>query len=316
MADLDDVRSALGYEQINLWGGSYGTRAALVYASKFPQRVRSLILDGLAPVSIQLPLFVPRDAQRALDALYEDCARDMDCNRAFPSARVEFDALLQGLAGKPLEALLTHPRTGAQQQLKITREGLAMTLFNMLYLPELAGMIPLGVHQATQGDYGTFIAAAEAFSGSVKIASGMFLSVVCAEDLPQFSEAQAVESARGTFLGDGWLERLRAECAEWPAAKLPVDYFTSTPIEVPSLLLSGQLDPVTPPSWAEAVARSLPHSRQVSVAGASHGVSAIGCMPERIAEFLDSLDPQSLELSCLSRLARPGFFTTLAGPSP
>lgn len=314
--DLDEIRGALGYERINVWGGSYGTRAALVYLRQYPDRVRSLVLDGSAPTAIQLPMFVARDAQRALDLLYADCEADAACQRAFPRARQQLASVLAQLGEQPYEARAVHPRTGAPLILRIEREGFASVLLNLLYVPDLAGLIPLGVDRAAGGDYGPLIAAADAFSGAVQLSTGMFLSIVCAEDVPRIREAQALQVAQGTFLGSEWLTRWRLECTEWRAAALPDAYFEPVTGDAPTLLLSGYLDPVTPPSWGEEVAKHLSHSRHVVVAGAGHGVSVLGCVPELIDEFLDSLDPAALDVGCVERLQRPAFFTSLVGPTP
>jgi len=316
MDDLDDVRKALGYERINLWGGSYGTRAALVYLRQHPAHVRSLVLDGSAPFAIELPLFVARDGQHALDALFADCLADAECKARFPDTRTELARLLQRLEHAPESTRLIHPRTGLPETLVIEREGLAAALLNLLYVPALAGLIPLGVERASRGDYGTLVAPVEAFSNSVDLSTGMFLSVVCAEDLSRVSQAEATEQTQGTFLGAGWLSRLREQCAEWGAAPLPEAYFAPVAGNVPSLLLSGSLDPVTPPRWGELVQSTLSPSRHVVVPGAGHGVTSQGCVPELIHEFLDSLDPAGLDTSCVERLERPPFFTSLEGPSP
>jgi pimeloyl-ACP methyl ester carboxylesterase len=144
----------------------------------------------------------------------------------------------------------------------------------------------------------------------------MFLSIVCAEDVPRFDTAQIEAATRGTFLGGAWLEDVRAECQSWPAATLPAAYGEPVSSDVPSLLLSGHLDPVTPPSWGDEVASHLSRSRHVVVPGAGHGTTQLGCIPELLAEFLDTLDPTALDVACVQRLARPAFFTSLQGPSP
>jgi pimeloyl-ACP methyl ester carboxylesterase len=316
MDDLDDVREALGYERTNLWGGSYGTRAALVYLRQHPTHVRSLVLDGSAPFELKLPLFVARDGQRALDSLFADCLVDADCAARFPDARGEFERLLQRLEHEPETTRLLHPRTGLPETLVVEREGLAAALLNLLYVPALAGLIPLGVERASRGEYGTLVAPVEAFSNGVDLSEGMFLSVVCAEDLSRVTQLEATEQTQGTFLGAGWLSRLREQCAEWGAATLPEAYFAPVSGNVPSLLLSGDLDPVTPPRWGELVRSTLSPSRHVVVPGAGHGVTSLGCVPKLIDEFLDTLDPVALDASCLKRLERPPFFTSLEGPSP
>lgn len=316
MDDLDEVRAALGYEQVNLWGGSYGTRAALVYLRQHGEHVRSLTLDGSAPFSLKLPLYAARDAQRALDLTYADCQSDAACRSAFPDARGELERLLATLEQEAREVRVAHPRSGASMPLRIERAGLAAAVRNLLYLPQLAGLLPLAVQRAQSGDFGPFVASADAFAGGVGVATGMFLSVVCAEDVPRFDSAEVAAATRGTFLGGAWLEDMRAECQAWPTATLPPGYHEPVASDVPSLLLSGQLDPVTPPSWGDDVAGHLGRSRHVVVPGAGHGTTALGCIPELLAEFLDTLDPAALDVACVQRLARPAFFTSLQGPSP
>lgn len=316
MDDLDDVRAALGYESINLWGGSYGTRAALVYLRQHPERVRSLILDGVAPFALKLPLHVARDAQRALDLLYADCEQDADCQRTFPGARQQLDRLLSGFDQGKLVAKVAHPRSGVPLELQIERAGLAGALRNLLYVPQLAGLLPLAVERALAGDFGAFVASADAFARGVSVSTGMFLSIVCAEDVPRFDAAAGEELTRGTFLGGAWLADMRAECDEWPAARLPESYFEPVASNVPSLLLSGNLNPVTPPSWGELVASQLSRSRHVVVPGAGHGTTSLGCIPKLIAEFLENPDASALDTSCVQGLARPAFFTSLQGPNP
>ncbi|HKO89697.1 MAG TPA: alpha/beta fold hydrolase [Polyangiaceae bacterium] len=316
MDDLDDVRQALGYERINLWGGSYGTRAALVYLRQHPSHVRSLVLDGSAPFAMQLPLFAARDGQRSLDSLFEACQADPECKARFPQARAELDSLLQRLEREPESTRLIHPRTGLPETIVIEREGLSAALLNLLYVPALAGLIPLGVERASRGDYSTLVAPVEAFSNGVDLSAGMFLSVVCSEDLSRVSPEDVVEQTQGTFLGAGWASRLREQCIEWGAAALPEAYFAPIAGNVPSLLLSGDLDPVTPPRWGELVGSTLSPSRHVVVPGAGHGVTSQGCVPDLIHEFIDSLDPAALDASCVERLERPPFFTSMEGPSP
>jgi pimeloyl-ACP methyl ester carboxylesterase len=316
MDDLDDVRAALGYERINLWGGSYGTRAALVYLRQHPERVRSLVLDGSAPFAIALPQHVARDAQRALDLMFADCQHDADCQRAFPAAQEHWQALLDRLGSGGLDVSVTHPRSGAPLGLRIERAGLASAVRNLLYVPELAGLLPLAIERATGGDFGAFVASADAFSRGVSVSTGMFLSIVCAEDVPRIDDSRAEQLSQGTFLGGGWLREMRAECDNWPAAQLPPAYFEPIASDVPALLLSGNLDPVTPPSWGELVASSLSRARHVVVPGAGHGTTSLGCVPELIAEFVERRDPAGLDPSCVERQVRPAYFTSLQGPTP
>ncbi len=101
MDDIDDVRQFLGYGSINLWGGSYGTRAALVYLKQHEASVRSVVLDGVAPTDMRLPLYMARDSQRALDRLLADCARDAACAAQFPELGQTVQALWAHLRNPP-----------------------------------------------------------------------------------------------------------------------------------------------------------------------------------------------------------------------
>ena len=316
MADLDEVRAALGYETVNLWGGSYGTRAALVYLRQYPERVRSVTLDGSAPAALTLPLYVARDTQRALELLFDDCAADPDCQRTFPNARGDFQARLASLEAQPLETTVLHPRLGELSHLRIERAGVASAVRNMLYVPQLAGLLPLAIERTKASDYGTFVAALDAFTSGVEVSTGMFLSIVCAEDVPRFDAARAAALTQGTFLGGQWLLDLKAQGESWPAAQLPDAYFEPVVSDVPSLLLSGNLDPVTPPSWGELVAQGLHRSRHIVVPGAGHGTTPLGCIPDLLADFLERLAPAQLDASCVERIQRPPFFTSLQGPQP
>jgi pimeloyl-ACP methyl ester carboxylesterase len=316
MDDLEDVRAALGYEHINLWGGSYGTRAALVYLRAHPEHVRSVVLDGSAPFALRLPLYVARDAERALGLLYADCERDPDCQRRFPEARRQFSELLDGVGPSGTDVRYQHPRSAEAESVHIDRAGLAGVVRNSLYVPQLGALLPLAIERAIHGDFGSFVAAADAFARGVHISTGMFLSIVCAEDVPRFDAGEAEALTRGTFLGGEWLADMRAECDAWPAAQLPESYFEPVRSDTPALLLSGNIDPVTPPSWGEQVARDLSRSRHIVVPGGGHGTSTLGCVPNLIAEFLETPAPGELDAACVERLARPAFFTSLQGPSP
>src|SRR6187455_2828984 len=115
MDDLDDVRAFLGYDRINLYGGSYGTRAALVYLRQHGEHVRTMILDGVAPTDMRLPLFVARDAQRSLDTWLGRCEAETRCREAYPNLQARVRTLLQRLETSPVRLRMVHPRTGVTE---------------------------------------------------------------------------------------------------------------------------------------------------------------------------------------------------------
>jgi pimeloyl-ACP methyl ester carboxylesterase len=318
MDDLDDVRRALGYDTINLYGGSYGTRAALVYMRRHPAAVRSAILDGAAPTALKLPLYMARDGERALRLALRDCAADEICQERFPDLEADFEALLRRLARGPLPVRTRHPRTGEIVELEITHDAFVAQLRGALYDPDVVSLLPLVLQRAAGGDFDPFIALGVAFSGglSESISLGMFLSIVCAEDVPYISEAERREALPDTFLGGVMLEAIEKSCAVWPVGDLPPGYTDPVRSDHPVLILSGDLDPATPPRWGEEVARHLSRGRHVVAAGAAHNVLPRGCAADIVAQFLEAGDGSDLDLSCFENSRRPPFFLDPSGPQP
>ena len=317
-ADLDDVRAALGYERLNLWGGSYGTRLALDYLRRYPARVRTAVLDGVAPNALKLPLYLGRDAERALDLLFAECAADARCAAAFPDLRARFAKLLDRLAAEPARVTVSHPRTGAPSEVVITRDAFAAGLRGVLYAPEVAALLPLTIDRASRGDFGPYVAQAVALDSgfSHTMSLGLFLSVVCAEDAPAVREDEIAPASAGTFFGERLTRDLLDACKTWPHADAPAGWLEPVKSDAPVLLLSGELDPVTPPSWGDLAAQTLTHARHVVVPGVGHGATAQGCVPDLVAKFVAAGTVDGLDATCVAALRRPPFFLSFAGPTP
>lgn len=318
MEDLDEVREALGYEKLNLWGISYGTRAALVYLRQHPDRVRTVILDGVAPMSLYLPLYMPRDGQRALDLLFEHCEKDANCAKAFPDLKKRVEALLERMAQAPEKVKVAHPLTGVPEELTLTRRVFLQMLFGQLYSPEVATLVPLMLDRATRGDWAPFIALSQGLSGgmSSSISQGMFFSVVCAEDAPFITDEAIERETKGTWFGAQQVRNLLEPCKVWPKGTVPEGYREPVVSSVPTLILSGELDPVTPPSWGEEAKKTLSRSLHVVVPGVGHNTAVLGCVQSLMADFVKQGTVDGLKSPCASELARPPFFTSFAGPVP
>ncbi len=312
MDDIDDVRQALGYERINVWGGSYGTRAALVYMRRHPERVRSAVLDGLAPPAIRLPLHMGVDAQRALDKLWSDCAADASCASAYGDVGAKFDSLLVRFA-EPVDISFQHPRTGQTIRAPLRSYGIAALVRAALYSAELSTLIPLVVDRAYGGDYAPLAALGDPWEDiSSKMSQGMFYSVVCSEDVPFIEEGDRA-TLSSSFFGPEATDMMQQICASWPRGDLPADYHAPVATEHPTLVLSGDLDPVTPPRWGASVAEHLPNARHIVVPGVGHGATPNGCVPKLIAQFIDEGSADALDAECVESLDRPLFFTSYTG---
>jgi pimeloyl-ACP methyl ester carboxylesterase len=318
MDDLDEVREALGYAKVNLWGVSYGTRAALVYLRQHSEHVRSVILDGVAPMSLLLPLYTARDSQRSLDLLFTSCEQDAVCTKRFPELRSRFQAFLERLGREPLKTRVDHPLTGVPEELVLTRASFAAGLRGLLYLPESAAMVPLVIDRAVEGDLRPFVAIHASMGGGTddNLAQGLFLSVVCTEDAPLISDEALVREGQGTWLGERALRDMLRPCAFWPRGRVPDGYREPVKSDVPVLLLSGELDPVTPPAWAQDAQKTLSHSKHLVLPGVGHGTSSIGCARALMADFVARGSVEGLDTHCGEGLLRPPFFTSFAGPVP
>jgi pimeloyl-ACP methyl ester carboxylesterase len=310
--DIEQVRQALGYGKVNVWGGSYGTRLAQAYARLYPASVRALALDGVAAPEQVIPAG-GRDGQAALDKLFAQCERDAGCRKAYPRLRAEFDGLAAKVA-QGVKLSLPDPRTARQVELTITSARFLGTIHNMLYNPADARRLPFIVHTAAQGNWAPFVArqnAATDFSSEGHVSLLLHLAVVCAEDVPRMTPQLAAADA--AVLTSPLAKRLPPLCQ---ASGVPaVPFREPAIIEAPALLLSGALDPVTPPHRAASAASRMPKAQQVVVDNAGHGVSQLGCAPRVLRAFLDR-PHDKVDARCLSDLPAPTFQLGPAGPQP
>ncbi|HVN34311.1 MAG TPA: alpha/beta hydrolase [Casimicrobiaceae bacterium] len=309
IADLDAVRNALGYAKINLWGGSYGTRAALEYLRAYPARVRSIVLDGVAPPSMKVAIDVWPTRERALTAVLDACARSAPCRAEHPALQATLDGIREGLGPNGRDVTVTDPRTGAIETQHVTFDHVLAALEPLTYAPELSALLPEVIGSLSAGDYGPLFAGAMLVSGdlSEQLNSALHYSVTCTEDAPRITSeelAAALASVRSPSLAQQEL----AVCAVWPRGEPSADAAKPVVSDVPVLILSGELDPVTPPANGAEVARTLPASRHIVAHGYGHIVSPHACAPRLIAAFIDDPTFASLPASCVAHFeksARP-----------
>jgi pimeloyl-ACP methyl ester carboxylesterase len=318
MDDLDEVRRALGYGRINLYGVSYGTRAALVYLRQHGEHVRTATLDGVAPLSLYLPLSMARDAEVVLAGVFERCRGDAACAQAFPGLEPRFRELLARLDTAPAQATLAHPRTGERVDVALHRDHLMGTVRTVLYDASATAMVPLLLDRASGGDFAPLLAMLEATGGSASggIALGMFYSVVCAEDAPFIPPGALAREAEGTTVGVAQAERILDACAVWPRGEVPADYRQPVRSDVPVLLLSGALDPVTPPRWGEDAAKTLTRSKHVVVPGVGHNTLGQACARSLVRDFITTGSVEGLANGCEQAPGAPSFLLDFAGPTP
>lgn len=316
MDDLDDVRAALGYQTINLRGGSYGTRAALEYLKRHGKRVRSVILQGVMPTGQFMPRDFPRHTEIALNGVLDECLADEACRTAFPNLRAEVKTVLERLLRGPVEVEVKFPPKGQSVAARLSRDLAAEAVRYMLYQTNAAGRIPLFLHLAAQGNYTPLAEAAISYRQRMVASggTGMYLTVTCAEDLPWIKPGEGERMGKNTFLGDYRLRQQREACSLWPRAEIPKDYAEPTRSEVPVLLLSGQWDPVTPSLQGDMAAKHLPNSLHVVVPSGGHGfggLEGLGCISKLMFDFIDKGNTRELDTSCVKGIRRRGFLLKL-----
>lgn len=316
--DLDDVRQALGYERINLWGGSYGTRVGLAYLRRHPQHARTAVLDGVAPMSLLLPVEVAKDSERALTLLFEQCEQSPACAAAWPDLQARFDALLTRLEESPATTTVSDPLTGQTSEVTVTRDLFTRIVRALLYQSESTTLIPMTIARAAEGDFRPLVGQAELVRTMSEglAAVGMHYSVLCTEDRPFFDLEGIDALTRGTFLGRGLVDEAIRACDRWPRGEVPPSFREPVASDVPVLLLSGELDPVTPPRWADDAARTLSRSTHVVVPATGHGTLGSACIRKLTAQFIAAGSLEGLDTGCDAEARRPPFFTTFAGPPP
>lgn len=316
--DLEQLRAALGYERLDLFGGSYGTRTALVYLRRHPERVRSVLMQGAVPTDIRYPLTVAPDAQMAIDGVFADCARDARCRADFSDPAADLRTSLRRLDAGPVEARVVSPLTGEVSTVRLSRERFTEALRYMTYGPAASSLVPVVLHHAARGDFGP--AAEQALywrMGLVSASSrGLYLAVTCPEDVAFADSARAERLARGTYLGSWRVRDQRGACAAWPHDRLDSSFVEPVRSEVPVLVLNGQWDPATASHHAQRMLRTLPNGRLVVIPGAGHGsyglVGAEACETALMVQFIRTADARGVDASCTERVRRPPFPVSLS----
>jgi pimeloyl-ACP methyl ester carboxylesterase len=317
--DLEEVRQALGFRQIDLYGASYGTRVAQLYMRRYPAFVHAVILDGVTDPEQPIGPETPIDGERALSLIMARCRQTPDCATAYPDMPQELDALRRKFGPEKLELTLDDPSNGLPQRVEFNRSMLSASLRFLSYSSTSASLLPALIHQAALGDLRPLAAqtimVARQIGGQLSI--GMQNSVLCSEDVPFFAAA-AIDRERiaRTYQGTDQIDALQEICKQWPRGAVDQALHRALRSDIPSLLLSGEADPATPPGDAERAARGLAHHRHLVLAGEGHGQLLTGCVPRLMAEFLDGATPEKLDAACLDEHRPPPFFVSLTGPAP
>ncbi|MGB1199117.1 MAG: alpha/beta hydrolase [Thalassotalea sp.] len=310
--DFDAVRSALGHEKITIYGGSYGTRAGLVYMRMFPDSLSAVVLDSVGPIEVPIGTF-GKSSARSFEMLVSHCMEEESCQKAYPNLAQEFATVMTRLAEKNAKVTITHPRLGTPTEFVISRLKFVSTLRMQLYSVEMRTMVPLVIHQAFLGNYAPLAGLVAAQEGGMGMYVGLLFNIVCNEDVPRISEAMWRADADNSFGQNASHLAWQTVCPIWPQYRLDESFYKPVTANIPTLILSGDVDPVTPPSNGDFTDKTLPNSKHLILKNSAHTPGPSTCAIDIIDEFLTKKDPNNLDESCLEKIPNESFMTSLNG---
>lgn len=305
--DFEAVREALGYQQINLYGISYGSRAALVYMRERPAALRSVILDGVVPTQVVVGP-VGTEAARAFDILIEQCAGRPNCQAKFPDLLADYNKIKRELTAKTLVTQVSHPVTDLPITLRVDIKKFIELLRSQMYSIGSRELIPFIISEFANKNYKPFVGLmSQTENTKGKMYVGLTYNILCSEDLPRVTNDQLAAERANSFSGNHSLEGFTTICQHWPKFSPPGNFGEPVRSDIPTLLLSGRLDPVTPPSWGELAAKGLSNSRHYVAKMAGHGLVTQSCAAGMVSEFIAQLSFADIDASCLDEMPQLGF---------
>ncbi|HEX5961230.1 MAG TPA: alpha/beta fold hydrolase [Rhodanobacteraceae bacterium] len=317
VADLEAVRQALGAPRLDLVGVSYGTRMAQHYASAHPDAVRSIVLDGVVPNPLVLGETFAESLQHSLKLQATACNAAPACRKTFGDWYATLHRLYARLkAGPPQQVTFADPFSYEPVTKTLGADTLAGVVRLFSYSAATQALLPLAVNEAAHGNYAPLMGQSQLITGdlSASIEGGMQMSVICSEDAPLLKPRP---QDAGLLLGNQLIDASIAECKVWPHAPMPKDFHAPFKSSIPTLLISGERDPVTPPAFADEVLEGLSDGRSLVVKGMGHAEAInAGCMPDLVDQFIAGLHPQQLDAQCLDKLGPIPAFVNFNGAAP
>jgi pimeloyl-ACP methyl ester carboxylesterase len=313
--DVEDVRVALGYDAYNFYGVSYGTELGQFLMRLRPPQLRSVVLDGVVPLGFSLVTDVPALKQQVMQEYARACEESPPCNAAYPDLGKRYFALLDKLDKDPVPFGPSDPRAAAKtpeaKPPVLTGKDFDNLLYQSIYVREAVSLIPYVVTRAEEGDFSFAVNMAGLLSASQdELADGMYMTVVCAEygDTPEEALRFPGVLKRLADAAETDAKQILSVCRDWRIRLLDKKLLQPVKSDIPTLLLSGQFDPVTPPQQADSVAAGLTHAFRFTFTSGTHGQAfAVPCANRIIAAFLD-VPARAPDGTC-AREAPPRFWT-------
>lgn len=296
--DIETVRQALGLKQLNLLGISHGTRVAQQYARLHPQHVRLMVLDAPVPNNRSLMEGAPQ-VYRVLDQIFGLCQADAQCSQIAPNPAVQMNQALRQLRDKPVTVRAPDPLTGRMGSHRLDDDVLGTTIRMLAYTTQTAQMLPGLIAQVSSGQYDQAAQLGSYLNTSMSqmIPMGTYYAATCGED---FGE-RPLPPHMGTdpLRINALLQSMQKGCTKWPQAPLPKGFHEPLKGSIPTLVLSGEWDPILPPGYGDEIVKNLSNARHIVLRRQGHSVIASGCMPKIVDRFLHKPDAAALDTGCL-----------------
>ncbi len=309
-ADVHDLQRVLSYKLMNLWGASYGTRLALTVMRDYPEGIRSVVLDAVYPPDVDLFAEAPANARRALDRLFESCAVNAVCNERFPELHDVFFTTIARLNAEPVMTSVFDPLTGEDVDAVMNGDVLFGVVFQLLYDTDLRFSLPQLIYDASQDNFEALNNFRSLLLAQRMVSSrGMMFSVQCHEELVFSSmttsqEADGEEFEIAEFFGNSVLGQLSYRvCEHWGAGQATAVENQPVTSPIPTLVIAGEFDPITPPAWGQHAAATLSQHYVFTYPGVGHGASFVaGCPRDMFLAFLE--DPHvAPDEACINDMA-------------
>ncbi len=311
-ADVEDLRVALGYKSWNLYGISYGTRLALTVMRDYPDGLRSVILDSTVPLQVDLYSKIPEDANRAFNVFFDACLKSLACNGAFPNLNKVFYDLVARLDTNPATLSVKDPYTGKTRKVLLDGDTYVNILYHALYSIQVIIILPKMIWQAHNSDFRLMeLIMSKGKVEPSSVSEGMYFSVQCGEEV-SFDDRDTLTNATTKFpkLASAFdMANYYDICQDWNVPQRPAIEKKAVTSAVPTLVLAGEYDPITPPGWGYLASQTLKHSYYLQFPGVGHGVSIGDTCPYRVTQsFLKdpSIRP---DIGCMSFMGDPVFIT-------
>ncbi|HRE46890.1 MAG TPA: alpha/beta fold hydrolase [Aggregatilineales bacterium] len=312
-ADLDDLRRLLGYSQVNLFAYSAGTRLALTLMRDYPATIRAVILDSIyAPPGVDYYSELTTNAAATFETLFAYCAADAACHSAYPDLKATFQRAIQRLAEQPATFMMIEPDQDDSYTATMTREAFVGLIYRLLYDPATIGILPRLIETVSRGDETMLPALLKAPLHEPKYYSmGLNQALHCGEIVPYTAYAPPKEGDpfAGFYHWDVNPEAFKRLCPAFGMIPNPED---NRPVvsDIPTLILSGALDPAAPPVHAEFVAKHLTNAHLITFPTQAHFVwDRGGACPKGIATAFLAAPTQAPSTECLTTMPPIPFIT-------